>query len=89
MSRVTTLRHRSWTSIPTHSVDSGAVSALESGEVLFLTDLRFEVWPTEPPFFSLSIASSVKNVSFTAGTERLGGTTLNGRDAKPLRELIG
>ena len=70
MSRVTTLRHRSWTSIPTHSVDSGAGSALETGDVLFLPDLRFEVSPTELPLFSPAIASSVKNVSFTAGTER-------------------
>ena len=67
---------------------SDAVDALESGAVLFLPSLAFEVAPVEHPLLSPAIVAAAKNISFDPHTGRLGGTTLNGTEAGRLGDLV-
>jgi hypothetical protein len=61
---------------------------LETGDVLFLPDLRFAVEPAEALLFTPSILGSSKNASYDPASGRLGGTTATGQDAETLRRFI-
>jgi hypothetical protein len=88
MSRVTTVGHARWTGAPPDLTQAGAAAALESGELLFLPDLEFEIGPLERPLFSPAIVSAAKNISFDPRSGSLRGTALDGPDATPLRDLV-
>jgi hypothetical protein len=87
MSRVTTVGHAAWTRAPGDSPPAAA-AALESGDVLFLPRLEFEIKPSERPLFSQLIAATAKNISFDPSSGRLKGTALDRSDQAPLRDLV-
>lgn len=68
--------------------DTDVLSALESGHVLFLPRLAFEVRGSEEVLFSPSILGNAKNASFDPRTGRLGSTTLERGDADALRGFM-
>jgi hypothetical protein len=88
MSRVTTVDHAAWTGVPRDLPPGGAAAGLESGDVLFLPYLEFEIQPTERPLFSPVIVATAKNISFDPRSGRLKGTALDGSHATPLRDLV-
>src|SRR5206468_2672383 len=63
-------------------------TVLESGDVVFLPALRFVVRPHEAVLFTPSILGSAKNASFDPATGHVGGTTISGEEAAPLRSLM-
>jgi len=85
ISRITPIDRATW--------DGGAASAehaatLESGNVLFMPSLAFEVAPSELRLFSPGLLATAKNVSFDARSGRLGGTSLDGAERVCMRELL-
>lgn len=71
------------------SADAAAVlSAIESGQVLFLPSLAFHIEAAERKIFTPAILGSAKNASFDPRTGRLGSTTLDRGDAEMLRALM-
>jgi hypothetical protein len=88
MSRVTTVGYAAWTGAPRDLTPTSAAAALESGDVLFLPRLEFEVRPSERPLFSPEILTTAKNISFDPRNGLLKGTALDGSDATPLRDLV-
>ena len=67
---------------------TSAVEALETGRVLYLPALRFQIEVHEEPLFTPVILRGAKNVSFDPATGRLGGTTLPGAPAETLKGLM-
>ena len=65
-----------------------AIEALERGDVIVLPNLAFRVEPAENVVFTPSILGSSKNASYDPETQRLGGTSATGQDAKTLRRFI-
>jgi hypothetical protein len=88
MSRVTTIPHGEWTAEPSPAVVSGAISALETGDVLSLPALRFEVRKRERRAFSPGIVGAQKNVAFNPRTGKVSGTVLEGDDLAALSEML-
>jgi hypothetical protein len=88
MSRVTTVGYARWTGAPHDLPPAGAAAALESGDVLFLPGLEFDVRPSERPLFSPTVVAAAKNVSFDPQSGSLKGTALDGPDRAPLRDLV-
>jgi hypothetical protein len=63
-------------------------NALESGRVLFLPHCGFCVTESERKLLSPAVVNKSKNVSYDPRSGALGGTTLTGRDAEMLRDVI-
>ncbi|HEV3139810.1 MAG TPA: Kdo hydroxylase family protein [Vicinamibacterales bacterium] len=63
--------------------------AIESGNVLFCRDLRFEVAAAEALLFTPAILGSAKNASFDPATGRLGGTSLTGKAGDDAATALG
>jgi hypothetical protein len=82
------LAHKEWTSPAPTALVHASSAGIESGSVLFLPELRFEIEPAEAPLFTPAILGSSKNASFDPATGRLGGTTATGSDAELLRAFI-
>lgn len=71
------------------ATDTAALQiALETGQVLFLPALRFEIAAAERTIFSPAILGGAKNASFDPSTGHLGKTTLAGAEAEMLRTLM-
>src|SRR5262245_46407068 len=62
--------------------------ALESGNVLFCSDLRFDVLNGESVLFSPAILGRAKNASFDPANGHLSGTTLDGSNAAALAAMM-
>jgi 3-deoxy-D-manno-oct-2-ulosonic acid (Kdo) hydroxylase len=88
MSRVTRIGHAAWTAIPRDLPPGGAANALESGDVLFVPALEFEIRPSEEALFSPAIVTAAKNISFDPGSGSLKGTALDGSDLTRLLDLV-
>ena len=88
MSRLTTIGGARWTGAPHDLPPAGAAAALESGDVLFLPGLEFEVRPSEQSLFSPAIVTAAKNISFDPRSGSLKGTALDGSAATTLRALV-
>ena len=88
MTKVLRINGVGWSERPVAEAVSGAESALEGGDVLFLPALTFAVEPSEALLFTPSILGSSKNASYDPGSGRLGGTTATGQDADTLRRFI-
>jgi 3-deoxy-D-manno-octulosonic acid hydroxylase-like protein len=79
---------RQWDTELDRAASQAAMAALEIGDVLFCPELAFTVEPEEASLFSPAILGGAKNASFDPRTNRLGGTTLTGRDAETLSRLM-
>jgi hypothetical protein len=88
MSRVMTVGHAAWAAAPRDLPPGGAAAALESGDVLFLPGLEFEIKFSERPLFSRAIVTAAKNISFDPRRGSLKGAALDGLDGAPLRDLV-
>jgi hypothetical protein len=88
MSRLTTIGDARWTDAPHDLPPAGAAAALESGDVLFLPGLEFEVRSSEQSLFSPAIVTAAKNISFDPRSGSLKGTALDGSAATTLRDLV-
>ena len=88
MTKVLQINGAAWFAAPPDEAIPAAARALESGDVIFLPELRFEVQPPESLLFTPSILGSSKNASYDAASGRLGGTTAAGRDAETLRGFM-
>src|SRR3984957_1304308 len=87
MSRLATLGHARWADAP-ELPPAGAAAALESGDVLFLPGLEFEVRPSEQSLFSPAIVTVAKNISFDPRSGSLKGTALGGSEGLPARDFV-
>jgi hypothetical protein len=87
VSALVTVGVSGWTA-PAPGNPGEAVTALERGDVLFLSNLAFSIEPDEAPLFSPRILSSSKNAHFDPLSGRLGGTTVTGDDLARLRGLM-
>jgi len=77
MSVIHTLSHTAWESYP----DQDAVTALETGKILFLPELQFQLESEEMPLISPRLSDQkAKNISLHIHTEELRGA--NGTDAE-------
>jgi hypothetical protein len=65
------------------------ISALESGDVIFFPDLRFETTPREQRVFSPSIVGSSKNVSFDPASRKIACEAASEEDRGCLSEMLG
>jgi hypothetical protein len=88
LSRLSTLAHASWADPAPPALAADATVALESGNVLFLPNLRFGVDRDEQAIFSPSILASSKNTSFDPVTGRVGGTRLAGDEQAHLGRIM-
>ena len=88
MSQIVMISHDEWGAVPAAEAVAAAVPALESGDLLRLSRLRFAVAPEEASLFTSAILGSSKNASFDPASGRLGGTTATGADAETLRRLM-
>jgi hypothetical protein len=88
LSRIETIDHRSWCEPAATALADAPTEALESGHVLFLPQLAFDVERDEQAIFSPSILSSSKNASFDPQTGRVGGTTLAGDEQAHLARIM-
>jgi hypothetical protein len=73
------------------AIDAAAeelLAALEAGRVLYFPTLAFIPRAEESPLFTPAILGSAKNASFDPRTGTLGGTTLQERDARLLRDMM-
>lgn len=70
------------------AVADAATEALESGCVLFLPQLGFELLSNEGEFLTASIVGKSKNVNYDPGTGKLGGTTVAAMKVHELRALL-
>jgi 3-deoxy-D-manno-oct-2-ulosonic acid (Kdo) hydroxylase len=82
------ISHADWGAVPASGAVGTAMPALESGDVLCLSRLRFAVEPAETSLFTSAILGSSKNASFDPASGRLGGTTATGADAETLRGFM-
>jgi len=64
------------------------VAPLESGNVLFCKQLRFDIAPNEARLFTPAILGSAKNASFDPATGLLGGTSLAADEAAALSGMM-
>ncbi len=78
-----------WSAALPACVPEQVVAALESGDVVFLPRLRFEVLDGERHLFSPAIVGSSKNVAFNPATGALGGATADEADRRTLAAMIG
>jgi len=78
----------SWTGAASLDAAAQARAALEHGDVLFFSSLRFDVDGSEAVLFTPSILGSSKNASFDPATDRLGGTSATGPDLGALQSLM-
>ncbi len=74
-------------SAPAGLVDR-AISALESGKILFLPQYRFAVTDEESALFSPAIVGKAKNVSYDPRSRTLRGTAASAPNAELLRKMI-
>jgi hypothetical protein len=97
MTEIVRIERRSWTAsdvaelavVDFMSADArDAVQTLEAGHVVFLPALRFEVLPQEAALFTPRILGGAKNASFDPATDRVGGTTTSGADARLLHGFM-
>jgi hypothetical protein len=81
------LRH--WTETPTPADRDRALRALESGKIVFLRHLAFDIRPAERRFFDPLLSDGkAKNISFDPRTGAVGGTRLAGHDREELAALL-
>jgi hypothetical protein len=67
-----------------------AIAALEAGRIVFLPRLSFTVLEQEQGLLSPDVASGErKNISFDAGSKRLGGSAAEGETATALAGMLG
>ena len=88
MTKVKRIGGAGWSEEPPEEVLLAARPALETGNVVFLPDLRFAVEPAEALLFTPAILGSSKNASYDPASGRLGGTTATGQDAETLRRFV-
>jgi len=88
MSRVVECSCRDWSGAPHPEEAVRLLDTLESGDVLFLPDLRFSVDDREHSLFTPAILGSSKNTSYDPASGRLGGTTANGAERDALRAFV-
>ena len=78
----------SWTAVTTGDAAARATSALERGDVLFFSSLRFAVHADEAALFTPAILGSAKNASFDPSSGSVGGTTASGADRRALQSMM-
>lgn len=80
---------RSWSGDCSPSERAKALTALESGKVVFLADLASAIGDDERRFLHPSCSDGrAKNISFDPRTGALGGTSLDGKDRCDLARLL-
>jgi hypothetical protein len=77
-----------WTDPVSRDVQDAAIGALESGRVLFLPKLRFEISAVEREFLTPAIVGKSKNVSYDPASGKIGGTTVAAMKVQDLRALM-
>jgi hypothetical protein len=83
-----TIDAQRWEEPPAPGLADQAIAALESGHVLFLPKLRFDLQPAELGFLNPDTVHGSKNVSYSPATGRVGGTQAQGAELDALRELL-
>jgi hypothetical protein len=77
-----------WTDPVSPAVRDAAIDALESGCVLFLPGLRFELNANEREFLNPDIVSKSKNVSYNPKSGKVGGAAIAAMKVHELRALL-
>lgn len=88
MSVVRPLELATWGGSPPAALQAAATEALESGHVLFLPNLRFELSDAERAFLTPAIVGKSKNVSYDPRSGAIGGTTVAPMKVHDLRALL-
>lgn len=84
-----TIQIESWDEIISKDVQNKAIRALESGKVLFLPKLSFDLQKTEQRFLSTDIVDpKSKNISYNIGNNHLGGAVCEGSEAGQIKEMM-
>ena len=88
MSSIVTIQNASWAERP--DVCEQAVSALESGRVLYIPDLGFPIEADEKPFFADDFLQlSSKNVSYDPSTNQVRGLKSSQGAGEGVRTALG
>ena len=82
------LPHARWEAEIAPDFQREAAAALERGDVLFLSELAFDVSNGEEQLFSAGIAGSSKNVGFDPVAKTIGGTVLDGDERQLLAGMM-
>jgi hypothetical protein len=77
-----------WTDAVPPGTQDQAIAALESGYVIFLPKLRFELNDNEREFLTPKIVGKSKNVSYDPASKKVGGTTVAAMKVHELRKLM-
>src|SRR5262245_7912986 len=88
MSRIVVCAHRAWNEPPAADVPGSVQAELESGNIVFLPELPFNVDGRERLLFTPAILGNSKNTSYDPASGRLGGTTATGADRDILARFI-
>jgi hypothetical protein len=84
-----TLEINSWTGPVSKAIQDKAIRALESGKVLFLPNLPFELQKQEQRFLSTKyVDPKSKNISYNTVNDKLGGAICETSDEQLLKEMI-
>lgn len=88
MSVIHTIELLGWANAVPPGVQDAAIGALESGYVLFLPKLHFELTSGEREFLTPAIVGKSKNVSYDPRSGKIGGTTVAAMKVHELRALL-
>jgi hypothetical protein len=79
-----------WSGGTTAEAQERALAALESGRIVLLADLAFDLAPSERRFLDPLVSDgTAKNISFDPVSGRVAGTALAGADREDLAALLG
>ena len=89
LNRIEQLPYQAWNPAPDATVQAAATEALESGKVLYLPQLRFEVRPDEERFLSTRWSDGKsKNIYLRGKERRLRGAVGEERDLSELSAML-
>lgn len=88
MSTIHPINLSGWTDSVRPEIQDAATDALESGCILFMPCLRFELNANEREFLTPTIVGKSKNVSFDPNSGKVGGTTVAPMKVHELRALL-
>lgn len=84
-----TLDINSWSGPVSKALQEKAIKALESGKVLYLPQLPFELNPHEERFLSTKyVDPKSKNISYNTANDKIGGALCEASEAQFLKEMI-
>lgn len=88
MSKIVSFDVSDWAPQLNAGMQSGIVDALESGQVVFLPRLSFDIEENEQPIFQSALLGRSKNISFLPGSAHLKGTQSSGTERQALQNMM-